>query len=318
MNIQADYVPIGISLGVFCSILLFYLGISSYLRQRSRSRKLVEKIRKTGGELQSKETANGQPHVGGTALSLLGSIGERVRSSKPDELPKMRLTFLKAGFRHRKAPAVFWGVKAVLTILLPLSFLVFRLTTLKLMSPSMTFTMCTLLAVGGFYLPEIWLRKRIANRREKIFLGLPDLLDLLVICVEAGMGLDAAFSRVAEEMRLSNPVLSDEFRLLNLELRAGKLRRDALRDLALRVDLEDMRSLVTVLIQTERFGTSIADALRVFSDSLRTKRFQRAEEIAAKLPVKLMFPLILFIFPSLFVAILGPAAINIVRILLKH
>ena len=182
----------------------------------------------------------------------------------------------------------------------------------------MTFMICMFLAVGGFYLPEIWLRRRIANRRERIFLGLPDLLDLLVICVEAGMGLDAAFSRVAEEMRLSNRVLSDEFRLLNLELRAGKLRRDAMRDLALRVGLEDMRSLVTVLIQTERFGTSIADALRVFSDSLRTKRFQRAEEIAAKLPVKLMLPLILFIFPALFVAILGPAAINIARILLKH
>jgi tight adherence protein C len=255
--------------------------------------------------------------MGETALTLLGSLGERVQSSKPDELPKMRLTFLRAGFRNRKAPAVFWGVKVMLTILFPLCFFVLRLTTFKLVSPTLTFAMCTFLAVGGFYLPEIWLRQRIANRKEMIFLGLPDLLDLLVICVEAGMGLDAAFSRVAEEMRLSNRVLSDEFRLLNLELRAGKLRRDALRDLALRVDLEDLRSLVTVLIQTERFGTSIADALRVFSDSLRTKRFQRAEETAAKLPVKLMFPLIFFIFPALFVAILGPAAINIARILFQ-
>lgn len=132
------------------------------------------------------------------------------------------------------------------------------------------------------------------------------------------MGLDAAINRVAEEIKLDSPVLSDELRLLNLEMRAGKLRQDALRDMAMRMDLEDVKSLVTLLIQTDKFGTSMAQALRVYSDSFRTKRFQRAEEIAAKLPVKLIFPCILFIFPSLFVVILGPAAIRIYETLIKH
>jgi tight adherence protein C len=173
-----------------------------------------------------------------------------------------------------------------------------------------------LLALIGFYLPDLWLRMRIARRKEEILKGFPDALDLLVVCVEAGVGLDAAINRVGEEMKLSDKVLSEEFRLLSLELRAGKLRRDALRNLALRTDLEDVSSFVTLLIQTDKFGTSVAKALRVHSDSMRTKRQQRAEEIAAKLPVKLVFPLILFIFPSLFVAILGPAAIRIFRVLL--
>jgi len=172
------------------------------------------------------------------------------------------------------------------------------------------------LALIGFYAPNLWLRVKVDTRKEKILLGLPDALDLMVVCAEAGVGLDSAIYRVGEEMKINNKALSEEFKLLNLELRAGKLRRDALKNLALRTDLDDVRSLVTLLVQTERFGTSIAQALRVHSDSMRTKRFQRAEEIAAKLPVKLLFPLIFFIFPSLFVAILGPAILRVYRTLL--
>ena len=132
------------------------------------------------------------------------------------------------------------------------------------------------------------------------------------------MGLDAAFNRVAEEIKLSNKILSDELKLLNLELMAGKARRDALRSLAMRTDLEDLNSLVTLLIQTDKFGTSVAQTLRVYSDSMRTKRYQRAEEMAAKVPVKLIFPLILFIFPSLFVTILGPALIRLYQVFLQR
>jgi tight adherence protein C len=144
---------------------------------------------------------------------------------------------------------------------------------------------------------------------------LPDALDLLVVCVEAGMGLDAAMNRVAEEMELANKPLSDELQLFNLELRAGKLRQEAMKNLAQRIDLEDMNSLVTLLIQSDRFGTSLAGALRVYSDSFRTKRYMMAEELAAKLPAKLMIPLILFIFPGLFAAIMGPAIIRLLEVL---
>lgn len=148
--------------------------------------------------------------------------------------------------------------------------------------------------------------------------GFPDALDLMVVCVEAGMALDSAVSRVGEEMRLSNKALSEEFKQVSLELRAGMPRRDALRNLAVRTDLEDVNSLVGLLIQTDKFGTSVAQALRVYSDTMRTKRAQRAEEMAAKMPVKLMIPLILFIFPSILVTIIGPAAIKILRYLLPR
>jgi tight adherence protein C len=236
---------------------------------------------------------------------------------KSGDLPPTQLRFLQAGFHRKNTPAVFWGTKVFLMILLPAAFLAVRLVAVKLMSTNMTMAICIVMALIGFYSPDVWLRVKTANRRDRIFRGLPDALDLLVVCVEAGLGLDGAISRVAEEIRWSCQELSDELKLLNLELRAGKLRQEALRNLARRIDLEDMRNLVTLLIQTDKFGTSVCNALRVYSDSLRTKRYQRAEEVAVKLPTKLIFPLILFIFPALFVAILGPAAINLYRIFLS-
>ena len=151
-----------------------------------------------------------------------------------------------------------------------------------------------------------------ADKRKVILLkGLPDALDMLVVCVEAGMGLDSALDRVGREMNLIYPELSHEFSLLNLEIRAGKNRDDALKNLASRSNLDEMKSLVTLLIQTNKFGTSVATALKVFAESFRTKRFQKAEELAAKLPVTILLPLLLFIFPAMFVIILGPAAISI-------
>jgi tight adherence protein C len=182
----------------------------------------------------------------------------------------------------------------------------------------MTWGIGLYLALMGLFLPDIWLRIRIAKRRERIFKGFPDALDLLVVCVEAGMGIDSAINRVAEEMKISNKTLSDELKLLNLEIRAGKTRRDALKDLAMRTDLQEVESLATLLIQTEKFGTNVAQTLRVYSDMFRTKRYQRAEEIAAKMPIKLVIPLAFFIFPSLFVVLLGPAAINIVKVLFSR
>jgi tight adherence protein C len=322
MMVRTEYVPFLISLFVFFSILLLFLALYFYTRQRLESRKLLEKIKASGkkpkpssGRLPAiKAPESVQKHF----LDFFGLLGKRVGPGEPTELSRIRLNFLKAGIRRENAPAIFWGVKSFLAILFAAGFLLARVMTFKLMSNSMIFVMCTLLALIGFYLPDIWLRIKISRRRNRIIEGLPDALDLLVVCVEAGLGLDAAINRVAEEIQLTNKVLSDELKLLNLELRAGKSRRDALRNLALRIDLEDVNSLVTLLIQTDKFGTSVAQALRVYSDALRTKRYQRAEEIAAKLPVKLVFPVILFIFPALFVTILGPPAIRLWRIFLSR
>jgi tight adherence protein C len=167
-------------------------------------------------------------------------------------------------------------------------------------------------------IPRFMLKRIIRKRQLRVRLGLPDALDLTVICVEAGLGLDQALLRVGEDLRHVHPELSDEFRLVNLELRAGKPRAEALRNLADRTGVDDLRALVAVLIQTDRFGTSIAQALRVHSDSLRTERRQRAEEAAAKTTIKMVPVLVLFVFPSMFFVSLGPAAIQMIRYLLPE
>ena len=170
-----------------------------------------------------------------------------------------------------------------------------------------------LVAGGLFYLPDIllwWISKK---RRENIFLGLPDALDLMVVCVEAGLGLDQAMRRVSEELRKSYRVIADEFGLCNFHLQMGKTRSEVLHDLGERTRVEDLRSLAAIIIQADKFGSSIGQALRVQSDSMRTRRRQLAEERAAKTAVKLIFPLVLFIFPGIFVVLVGPAAITMIR-----
>lgn len=166
-------------------------------------------------------------------------------------------------------------------------------------------------AVGGFFLPDLVLSRLVTRRQESIRLALPDALDLLVICMEAGLGIDQALVKVGEEMALTSPPLAEEFQIINREQRAGKPRLDAWRSMAARVDLDFVRQFVTMLVQTERFGTPIANALGVFADTMRTRRTQATEEAAAKTGVKLLFPLVLFIFPSIFVVSLGPAIIGI-------
>jgi len=308
-------IPILMAALGFLTILLLFIGIWQYLRQYGKRQELMKMIRQDNelyesfGEQNSSQKTAGKPQ--GKIVNFFASLGKHAASEKSADVPEIRTRFLSAGFRRANVPAVFWGVKTFLAICLPVGFFLTRITVFKILNAQATLIICLCFALLGFYLPDIWLRIKTARRKTKIVHGLPDALDLLVVCVEAGMGLDAAINRVGEEMKLTNKAISDEFKLLNLELRAGKSRRDALQNLALRTDIEEVSNLVTLLIQTDRFGTSVAQALRVYSDAFRTKRFQKAEEIAAKIPVKLVFPTILFIFPSLFVAIMGPAAIRV-------
>ena len=303
-----------ISSVTFFSLFLFCFGIVQYIRQREKRRELIEKI---GGSGQSsivqyegvtKNTSGSTLFT--PVLNFFKLLGDRV-SFDPSHESRMRIRFLRAGIRRKNAGTIFWGAKGFFCIFLTAVFFISRFTVLKVLNNQIAVGLAVLIALVGFYLPDLWLTIKSNSRREKLLEGIPDALDLLVVCVEAGMGLDGAIHRVAEETKLTNPILSDEFKLLNLELRAGKSRQDALRNLALRTNIDAMNSLVTLLIQTDKFGTSVAKALQVFSDSFRTQRYQKAEEFAAKMPVKLIFPLILFIFPSLFVVILGPAAIRI-------
>ena len=316
----AANIPILVSVLAFLATFFFLLGIVGYSRQRTRKLELREKIGQGWKQAHDQDTADRSAPPKGDAKKrprrFLSSLGKHVVSEKSGEYSRTRAALLKAGFRRANAPHIFWGAKCLFAICLLVGFLALHVTVLGIFNPTKSLALCFLLALAGFYLPNLWLRIRIHRRKRKIFEGLPDALDLLVVCVEAGMGLDAAINRVAKEIELRNKVLSEELNVLNLELRAGKLRRDALKNLAMRTDLEDLNSLATLLIQTDKFGTSIAQALRVYSDTFRTKRYQRAEEIASKLPVKLVFPLIAFIFPSLFVAILGPAFIRVYHMFL--
>jgi tight adherence protein C len=173
------------------------------------------------------------------------------------------------------------------------------------------------LAGMGFYLPQIGLWHLRTSRQKEIFLTLPDALDLLVVCVESGLGLDAALRKVTDEMKLHAKTICEELSLSNLQLQMGRPRREVLHDLGVRTGVDDVRSLAAILIQADRFGSSIAQALRVQSDSMRTRRRQLAEEKAAKTAVQLIFPLVLFIFPAIFVVLVGPAAIQIQKNLLK-
>jgi tight adherence protein C len=245
--------------------------------------------------------------------------GPLARLSVPDEgweASSLRMRFMNAGLRSPSAPAVFFATKTLMAAGLPLAlFIGLSGSGAKYGTNALLFWL--LLSAGvGYYLPNIMLRSLVARRQREVFETFPDALDLMTVCVEAGLGMDAALARVANEISLKSEVLAEELQLVTLELRAGSSKEKALRNLALRTGVQDVDALVAMLIQAERFGTSIADSLRVQSDMLRTKRRQRAEEMAAKIALKLLFPLIFFIFPSLMVVLMGPAFIQIYRVLL--
>ncbi len=315
MTIITANIPVLVSITAFLAIVLLFAGLFQYFRQKAKERDLLEKVR-AGGD--NRDVLNKGKSSFKTPISnFLSLLGKHLVPEDSADYTRTRSKFLRAGLRKANVVAIFWGIKLLLTFSFPVCFLLAGITFLKPIDANTNLFICLLLAFSGFYLPDIWLLMRTSRRKNKILEGLPDALDLMVVCVETGMGLDATINRVAEEIGLGHKILSDELKLMNLEIRAGKSREDALRDLATRTGLEDMNSLVTLLIQTDRFGTSVAQALRVYSDSVRTKRYQRAEEIAAKLPIKLILPLILLIFPSLFVVILGPAAVRVYRMFLQ-
>ncbi len=203
-------------------------------------------------------------------------------------------------------------MKIFLAVLLPALFL-FRVFFVQFTAEILG--ICLFLALVGFFIPNLVLRYLISKRQREIVRALPDALDLMVICVESGLGLDMTFKRVGNEVRSLSPHLSDEFTLVNQEIRAGRPRDEAYAGLTRRTGVPEIHNLMTILTQTSRFGTSVAKALRVHADAMRIQRRQRAEEIAAKAAVKLIFPLIFFIFPAMFVVLLGPAAIRMYKVL---
>lgn len=275
--------------------------------------KLLKEDRQAGEGAD--ETLEASPWVR-RIIELTGPIAKLSLPKEGWEKSQLRIRFMNAGYRTEFAPVLFFVAKTLLTFALPGLFALYTTIAGAVFKPNTFMLLMVGLAALGYFLPNVFLERRISYRKREIFESFPDAMDLIIVCVEAGLGLDAALARVGEEIHMRSPILGEELHLINLELRAGSSRERALRNLALRTGVEDIDTLVAMLVQSDRFGTSVADSLRVHADNLRTKRRLRAEEAAAKIAVKLLFPLIFFIFPSMLLVLLGPAFISIHRILL--
>lgn len=240
-----------------------------------------------------------------TGFSLSGMVSqlERIVPRSQAEVSIVQQRLIRAGYRKDSTVKIFYGAK----VLVPLTLCLLALVT-GLAHSNAFFVYAVALGVG-FLAPDFWLGRQITRRQAQIRRGLPDALDLLVVCIEAGLSLDQASARTSEELRLGQPAVSDELSIVVLEQRAGRPRADAWKHFAERTDVDSVRNLASILVQSEKFGTSVAKTLRVHSDTLRTKRRQKVEEQAAKTTIKLVFPLVFFIFPSLFLVTLGPAVI---------
>lgn len=244
------------------------------------------------------------------AQFVMDSVKKLARYSPKNlkEMGKLQRKLIFAGYRSKDAMTMFTGLR------LGSALVLFAVASLPILGrPNVVLALGA--AAGGWLLPSMVLGRLAQRRQHRIRLSLPDSLDLLVVSVEAGLGLDQALQRVGQELAFAHPDLSDELRLVNLELRAGNARSEALHNLAERTGVDDLSSLVAMLVQTDKFGTSVAQSLRVHSETLRTKRRQRAEEAAAKTGVKMVFPLVFCIFPAVWVVTIGPAAIRFVQVL---
>ena len=250
-----------------------------------------------------------------TVVKIAGPLA---RLSSPEggwENSPLRLRFLHAGIRNPDAPLMYFGAKT----LLPLALAAFAYMALRAVNQANSLTLIfyvLLAALIGCYLPNFVVFLAVRSRQREVFESFPDAADLMLVCVEAGLGLDAGLTKVADEIRRKSAALAEELHLTNLEIRAGGTREKSLRNLALRTGVEEIGTFATMLTQADKFGTSIGDSLRVFSDDLRHKRQIRAEEGAAKVPTKMLFPLVLCIFPSIIMVIMGPAVIQVIRTIL--
>lgn len=299
-----------IAISTFVCISLGMMGIYwlMYRPQSAATERLKRLGERSAGPVSSAVTLDESP--GSDLAERLALPLNRLLPPSAAEAKKLQKQLMQAGFRSSGAPVMYRALQLFSLAAFPASV---ALACALMARPLKNALLYILFAfVIGFFLPRYALRRAIRSRQLLIRWGLADALDLMVISIEAGLGLNAAMMKVSSELKEVHPDISDEFELANLEIRVGRERDEALRNLADRTGVEDLRSLVAMLIQTDRFGTSVAKAIRAFSDSLRTKRRQRAEQAAQKAAVKLLLPLSCFLFPTLFIAILGPAALQLI------
>lgn len=302
-------VPILVFVVMFVGVWALLTAIS---QRNSRTVERLERISRPASlaelEMPTKQSKEARFAGMKKAMEDLGGV---LKPKSELEQSELRIFLANAGFRSESAAGIFQGIRVGnFLFFAALAFVLFVLLKVKLPFLPVYGWVAFFLA-GGLFIPKMVLSYLRMKRQEAIFLTLPDALDLLVVCVESGLGLDAAMRRVTDEMKGHAKVLCEELALANFQLQMGRPRREVLHDLGVRTGVDDMRSLAAILIQADRFGSSIAQALRVQSDSMRTRRRQLAEEKAAKTAVQLIFPLVLFIFPGIFVVLVGPAAIQI-------
>ncbi|MEZ4483958.1 MAG: type II secretion system F family protein [Syntrophotaleaceae bacterium] len=302
----------GLLLVVFCAVALAVFGIYYIFLRPNPTEERLERLvphDKSGIKLKPKLLEDNQD---GFVTRVTKPLHDLVAPHTGDIAKESRLRLIQAGYRSKHTYQYFIALKILLVLLFPTVYIaltVFQSFTL------MRILFVALLAIIGFGLPDTIVGIIIRNRQKRLIRALPDALDLMVICVEAGLGLDMTFKRVGDEIRPICSDLSDEFALTNLEIRAGKPRSDSFKNMALRTGVSEINNLMTILVQTSRFGTSLAKALRIHADAMRIKRRQIAEETAAKSTVKLIFPLVCFIFPAIFVVLVGPGVIRIIKVL---
>lgn len=269
---------------------------------------------KTEQRLQAMSDSTGKSQWTESVVKIVGPFAQLSAPPIEGEASPLRVKFLNAGIRHPDAHLIFFGSKTLLPLALAgLAFIALRASN---QTTGLTLVMyLAMAALVGCYLPNFVLYCITRSRKREIFENFPDAADLMLVCVEAGMGLDAGLVKVTDEIKMKSVALAEELHWTNLEMRAGGTREKSLRNLAIRTGVEEIGTFATMLIQADKFGTSVGESLRVFSDDLRHKRQVRAEEIAAKIPTKMLIPLVLCIFPSILMVILGPAVIQIIRTL---
>lgn len=296
-------------------VFLVVAGVGYFILSQLAPNRVKDRL----GRMIRHETSSEQvsaPHWVEKFIEIAAPLAKLSVPEEGWEKSTLRTRFMNAGYREGSIVTFYFIAKTLLAALFAGAFFFYMGISGQRLATANYLMYMLFAAALGYYLPNVILARRIEYRQREIFETFPDATDLMLVCVEAGLGLDAALIKVGQEIRLKSPVLADELQLVSLELRAGSSKERALRNLALRTGVEYVDSLVAMLIQADRFGTSIGDSLRVYADELRTKRRLLAEEMAAKIPLKLLFPLIFFIFPSLLLVLLGPAFIQIYRILL--
>jgi tight adherence protein C len=292
-------------IGPFATISLSIYGLLVYFRNRKVLRDRCKKAASTAIPLFGRDASDYS--LKKRFLDWVSSIGT-LASDEKEDTSQIRSSLTQAGFRHPKGPGVFFGIRVISAVMFPIPYLLYRAMNANLTSGSLLVAL--MLAGGGFYLPLYVLRFITSRRQDRIDKALPDVLDLFIVCMEAGLALQATINRVADEVRSISKDLFNEFQLTNAELRTGIVRETALKNLGERTGVQNVKALMGLMIQSERMGTSISQALRTHASFLRVQRGLKAEERAAKLPVKILFPMMFFIFPAIFVVVLGPAVIQ--------